>query len=84
VGEYREDVLRGVIDTRQNDRPVLHHLEIICEIFQGDFAIQDLAPEGHPGPVRALLQVAEILARIERFGEGKDKEHEHGREHYGV
>ena len=35
-GKKRE-VLRGIIYTRQKNRPVLHYLQIKLEILQGDF-----------------------------------------------
>lgn len=84
IRENREEVLRRVINTRQNNCPVLQQLEIIREILQADFAIQYFTAKGELVPVRSLLQLAKLLTRVERFGEGEDEEHEHGRKHYGV
>ena len=59
--------LRGVVDTGYYDRDILHHPEVVGEIFQAKRTVQDFATEPDFGPVRALLQVAEFITREQRL-----------------
>lgn len=73
-----EKVLRGIIYTRQKNRPVLHYPHIIREILQGDLPIEHFALEDHLGPERALVYIVGLLARVERFGKGENAKRERG------